>query len=133
MICSLFALEKEVDEAGEVLTGLEELLCGEILLKTINVGSYQLLVHDEVSGNFSHELLGVLELQSPVLDSSEIFVHVLASVELLRDLETELDNIDGALGDGVPAALLEVADGLDNLVLHLFSALEASLDFCEVV
>ena len=108
-------------------------MSSEIFFKTINISGYQLLVHDEVSGNFGHELLGILELQSPVLDSSEIVVHVLASVELLRNLESELDNIDCALGNGVPAALLEIADSLDDLVLHLFSALEASLDFGEIV
>ena len=65
---SLLALDEKVDDSGEVLTCLEELLGGEVFLEGVDVCHDSLFVEKEVLGNFGSKLVDILELNGPILD-----------------------------------------------------------------
>ena len=65
---SFLALDEEVDDGGEVLACLEELLGGEVFLERVNVCHDSLFIEKEVLGNLGGQLADILELKGPVLD-----------------------------------------------------------------
>jgi len=86
-----------------------------------------------VLSDFGGKFANVSELLTPSLDLGKVLRHVGAGVELLGDLEANLDDLKGTLGNVIPAATFELADCLLELVGHFFATSIARLNLFKVV
>ena len=133
MSCSSDWANGKGHQRGGVNTSLEVVSGLPVSFGEGSVGLDGLLVQQPALGNVGGQLGGVGEDLAPSLDGSDIIIHTLAGVESLRELEEGERELKAALGDVVPAALLEVSDGLLNFAVHLLGSLPAGFDFGEVV
>ena len=129
----LAALDQKVDNGCEVLASLEELFGDPVLLESIDVSGDLLLVEKVVLGDFGGKFANLSELLAPSLDLGEVLRHVSAGVKLLRDLEADLNDLKGTLGDVIPATTFKLADCLLELVGHFFATTVASLDLLKLI
>lgn len=104
-----------------------------VRLELADISRDLLLVNKEVLGDCRDELALVSEDTGPGLNGCQVVLHVLASLELLRHLEADEEELKAALGDVVPATSLEVLDSLRELVVHLSSTGVASLNLGQMV
>ena len=130
---SLHWSDEDFGKSSQIFTCLEVLLSGVVSLESADVSGDLLLVEKEVLGDGGNEVCLVCEDASPGLDGGQVVLHVLARVELLRDLEADEEELQAALDDVVPAAGLEVLNGLSQLVVHLGAALVARLNLRQVI
>ena len=90
-----------------------------------------------VQGIMFQHLLGevsrVLELEAPLFDGFDIFIHTLAFVENYWDLKSNDAKFEDALKYRVPASLFKGCDSEFNLGLKIVTVVIACLDLLKVV
>ena len=102
---ALNGADSECHQSGKVLTSLEVRFSVPISLKSGDIGLDLALVDGEVLGEGSRELGGISEDLSPRLNGGDVFIHVLAGVEGLRNLQSSQAELKCGLGVIVPATL----------------------------
>ena len=123
----------ERHQSGKVVTSLEVRRSVPISLESGDIGLDLFLVEGVVLGEGSRELGGVGEDLGPRLNGSDVFIHVLAGVEGLGNLQDCQAELKCGLGVVVPATLLDIGDSSLDLLGHERNALIAGLDLGQLV
>jgi hypothetical protein len=79
------------------------------------------------------EVSRVLELEAPLFDGFDIFIHTLAFVKNYWDLKSNDAKFEDALKYRVPASLFKGCDSEFNLGLNIVTVVIACLDLLKVV
>ena len=117
----------------KVDTGVEEELVIPVSFEGTDVALDLSLVEEPVLGESGSQCGGVCEDLSPLFDSLDILVHVLAGAERLGNLESGKTELESSLGIVIPSSFLDVSDSGLDFFDHEVATLVASLNLGEVV